>query len=108
MLLPMEATAQPNTFVSTLERAPSGRGALSALSLCVLLPSLATSCANAGLPALAAAFGAPFRHVQWVVLSYLLTMTATVTFAGRLGDALGRRRLLLAGLALFYPALTHS
>lgn len=75
--------------------------ALASLSLCVLLSSAGASIANVGLPAVAQAFGASFRQVQWVVLAYLLAVTALVVGAGRLGDALGRRRLLLAGIALF-------
>jgi MFS family permease len=35
------------------------------------------------------------------VLSYLVAVTSAVVGAGRLGDAIGRRRLLLAGLGLF-------
>jgi MFS family permease len=42
--------------------------------------------------------------VQWVVLAYLLAITTLVVGVGRLGDMLGRRRLLLAGMALFTAA----
>ncbi|MBI6633821.1 MFS transporter [Pseudomonas paralactis] len=79
----------------------STRGSLIALSLSMLLAALGTSIANVGLPTLAQAFGASFHAVQWVVLAYLLTITAVIVSAGRLGDYLGRRRLLLAGLLLF-------
>jgi MFS family permease len=68
---------------------------LAALSLAMLLPSLGTSIANVALPTLAAAFAAPFQEVQWVVISYLLAVTTLIVGAGRLGDMLGRRRLLL-------------
>ncbi|MBP6651804.1 MAG: MFS transporter, partial [Xylophilus sp.] len=67
----------------------------------MLLSSLGTSIANVGLPTLARAFNAPFQQVQWVVLAYLLATTTLVVSAGRLGDMVGRRRLLLAGIALF-------
>lgn len=79
----------------------STRGALFSLSLSMLLASLGTSIANVGLPSLALAFDASFHAVQWVVLAYLLAITAVIVSAGRLGDRLGRRRLLLAGLVLF-------
>jgi EmrB/QacA subfamily drug resistance transporter len=36
-----------------------------------------------------------------VVLSYLLAVTTLVVSAGRLGDLFGRRRLMLAGIAMF-------
>ena len=79
----------------------SSRGGLVALSLSMLLAALGTSIANVGLPSLAHAFAASFHAVQWVVLAYLLAITAVIVSAGRLGDYLGRRRLLLAGLLLF-------
>ena len=67
----------------------------------MLLSSLGTSIANVGLPTLAQAFSASFQQVQWVVLAYLLAITTLVVSAGRLGDIIGRRRLLLAGIVLF-------
>ncbi|PMY34478.1 MFS transporter [Pseudomonas sp. GW456-L14] len=75
--------------------------ALASLSLSMLLASLGTSIANVGLPTLVQAFGASFQQVQWVVLAYLLAMTALIVSVGRLGDLLGRRRLLLVGILLF-------
>jgi EmrB/QacA subfamily drug resistance transporter len=70
----------------------------------MLLSSLGTSIANVALPTLAGFFGASFQEVQWIVLSYLLAITALIVGAGRLGDIVGRRRLLLAGIALFTAA----
>ena len=79
-------------------------GALAGLSLAILLSSLGTSIANVALPTLAQHFSAPFPHVQWVVLAYLLASTVLIAGIGRLGDLFGRRRLLLAGLAIFSAA----
>lgn len=70
----------------------------------MLLSSLGTSIANVGLPTFVQAFDAPFQSVQWVVLAYLLAVTTLVVSAGRLGDLFGRRRLMLAGLAVFTTA----
>jgi EmrB/QacA subfamily drug resistance transporter len=67
----------------------------------MLMPSLDTSIANAGLPTLAVAFSASFQAVQWIVLAYLLAITTLIVSVGRLGDIVGRRRLLLAGIGLF-------
>src|ERR1700750_76994 len=83
---------------------PAPRWALASLSLSMLMPSLDTSIANAGLPTLAQAFAAPFQAVQWIVLSYLLAITTRIGGVGRRGDLLGRRRLLLTGLSLFTAA----
>ncbi|MGY2173025.1 MFS transporter [Pseudomonas gingeri] len=84
--------------------APSVRWALGSLALSMLLSSLGTSIANVGLPTLAQAFEASFQQVQWVVLAYLLAITTLIVSVGRLGDLLGRRRLLLSGIALFTAA----
>ena len=86
----------------TIPRA--GNGALASLALAMLLSSLGTSVANVGLPTFVRVFDAPFQTVQWVVLAYLLAVTAVVVTAGRLGDLLGRRRLVLTGLAVFTVA----
>ena len=86
------------------EGAPAPGWVLAGLSLSMLLSSLGTSIANVGLPAIAQAFGASFQQVQWVVLAYLLAITTLIVGVGRLGDITGRRKLLLAGLALFTVA----
>ncbi|QOD81130.1 MFS transporter [Chromobacterium haemolyticum] len=82
----------------------SSAAALAGLALAILLASLGGSVANVGLPALAAAFRISFQQAQWVVLAYLLLITLASVNAGRLGDQLGRRRALLAGIALFCVA----
>jgi MFS family permease len=57
----------------------------------------------AALPAMAASFG-DVQRISWVVASYLVASTVAAPVYGRLGDALGRRRLLLLALALFIGA----
>jgi MFS family permease len=92
---------QDQAAAEDARRTPSVRWALAGLAFSMLLSSLGTSIANVGLPTLAQAFNASFQDVQWVVLSYLLAITTLVVSAGRLGDIVGRRRLLLAGITLF-------
>ncbi|MEU7731254.1 MFS transporter [Streptomyces sp. NPDC040724] len=89
---------------SVPQRAPAVRPVLAGLSLSMLLSSLGTSIANVGLPTLAQAFSASFQQVQWIVLAYLLAITTLIVGVGRLGDLLGRRRLLLGGILLFTVA----
>lgn len=97
--------ARPETTAGNPSPQPlSPRWALAALALSMLLAALGTSIANVALPTLAQAFGASFQAVQWVVLAYLLTVTSLIVGAGRLGDLLGSRRLLLAGIVLFTVA----
>lgn len=89
------AKAEPGVSVSWL---------IASLALSMLLSSLGTSIANVGLPTLAQAFNASFQLVQWVVLAYLLAITTLIVSVGRLGDMIGRRRLLLSGIILFTAA----
>src|SRR5688500_5097048 len=88
-------------LVKTAQGNQPARWVLLCLSLCMLLPSLGTSIANVGLPTLASAFGASFQETQWIVLAYLLSITALIVSVGRAGDVIGRRRLLMAGIFLF-------
>lgn len=104
------ATGTPAAVAATTKSEPGqtteatrwGRfAALASLSLAMLLAALGNSIANVALPTLASAFGATFQEVQWVVLAYLLASTMVVVAAGRLGDAIGRRRLLVVGMLGF-------
>jgi MFS family permease len=89
------------TTTKPAEPTSSVRWALASLSLSMLMPSLDTSIANAGLPTLAQAFTASFQSVQWIVLAYLLAITTLIVSVGRIGDIIGQRRLLLVGIGLF-------
>ncbi|TQL82634.1 MFS transporter [Microbacterium saperdae] len=80
------------------------RTGVGALALSVLVASLGTSAANVALPTIAADLEGTFAQTQWVALAYLLAMTATSLTVGHLGDLLGRRRVLLAGIAVFSVA----
>jgi EmrB/QacA subfamily drug resistance transporter len=77
---------------------------LAGLSLAILLSQLGTNIVNVGLPQLVTTFGTSFGAVQWVVVSYLLVVTALIVGVGRFGDQLGKKRLYLAGLAIFMAA----
>jgi MFS family permease len=80
------------------------RWALGSLALSTLLSSLGISFPYVALPTLAQAFNATFQAVQWVIIAYLLALTILIVSVGRLGDLLGHRRLLLAGICLFTVA----
>ncbi|MCR9121137.1 MAG: MFS transporter [Phyllobacteriaceae bacterium] len=84
--------------------APRQRLALASLALAMLLASLGVSIATIALPALSEDLATPMAGAQWVVLAYLLATTVAIVPAGRLGDAYGHRRGLLAGLGLYAAA----
>lgn len=74
--------------------------ALVALDLAVLVVGLDASVLNVALPTLASDLHASSSDLQWFVSGYSLFMAAALLPAGLLGDMYGRKRVLLAGLAL--------
>ena len=56
---------------------------------------------NVALPALQATFQASIFDLQWVVESYALFLSALILVGGSTGDLFGRRRIFVAGVALF-------
>jgi EmrB/QacA subfamily drug resistance transporter len=56
---------------------------------------------NVALPALQAALHASVTELQWVVESYALLLASLLLLGGSLGDLYGRRKIFLAGVALF-------
>ncbi|HEY0801807.1 MAG TPA: MFS transporter, partial [Steroidobacteraceae bacterium] len=59
------------------------------------------SVVNVALPTIARNLNADAGELQWVVNSYLLPLSALLLLGGAAGDHFGRRRLLIAGTALF-------
>lgn len=103
-MLNTNTKVQANAGSRPAKLTPSVSWALAALSLSMLMPSLDTSIANAGLPTLALGLNASFQEAQWIILAYLLAITTLIVSVGRLGDIVGRRRLLLFGIGLFTAA----
>ena len=56
---------------------------------------------NVALPTIAADLGASGTELGWVVSAYLLAFAALLIVAGSLGDRFGRRRVFVAGVAVF-------
>ncbi len=65
---------------------------------------LDTTIVNVALPSLITSLHASLDQALWVVNGYLLVFCALLIVASRLGDRYGRRRLFVAGLALFAVA----
>jgi EmrB/QacA subfamily drug resistance transporter len=87
--------------------------ALAALVLSLLTIGLDATILNVALPTIATDLSAGVDGLQWLVNSYVLVFAGLLLPAGALGDRYGRKRLMLAGLALFgaaslVAALFHS
>jgi EmrB/QacA subfamily drug resistance transporter len=78
--------------------------ALGVLCLSLLVIVIDNTIVNVALPTLALELDAGVSELQWVVDAYTLSFAGLLLLAGTLGDRYGRRRTLLAGLALFGAA----
>src|SRR5207248_7507749 len=56
---------------------------------------------NVALPSIKTDLGFSRTGLQWVITAYAIIFGGTLLLGGRLADLLGRRRMLVAGLALF-------
>jgi EmrB/QacA subfamily drug resistance transporter len=77
---------------------------LAVTCLSVVVVGLDLTILNIALPAISAALHASTGDLQWVVDAYSLPFAAVMLPAGLAGDRLGRKRLLLAGLAVLAAA----
>jgi EmrB/QacA subfamily drug resistance transporter len=59
---------------------------------------------NVALPALSRDLHASVRGLQWILDSYLVTLSALLLLGGNAGDRYGRRKMFVAGLAGFVVA----
>jgi DHA2 family multidrug resistance protein-like MFS transporter len=75
--------------------------ALGAVNLAVLAVGLDGTVLSVALPTLAGSLHASESDLQWFSSGYLLVLAAAMLPAGLLGDRYGRKKIMLAALALF-------
>jgi len=78
-------------------------GAVTLVLLCAVqfLDIADSAIVNVALPSIQHSLGFSQQNLQWVASGYILTYGGFLLLGGRLGDLLGRRRMLLTGLAVF-------
>ena len=81
-------------------------GALTLLLLCAVqfLDIVDASIVNVALPSIQHSLHFSQQNLQWVASGYILTYGGFLLLGGRLGDLLGRRRMLITGLTVFAVA----
>ena len=77
------------------------RWILAAVSTALFCVQIDYFAMNLALPRMAADLYSDATDLQWVISVYMLALGAFMVPAGRIGDIFGRRRALLAGIALF-------
>ncbi|GGK71294.1 MFS transporter [Sphaerisporangium melleum] len=78
--------------------------ALGVIATATLMTILDGSIVTVAMPAIQTGLGFSPADLTWVVNAYLIAFGSLLLLAGRLGDLLGRRRLFLAGTAVFTAA----
>jgi EmrB/QacA subfamily drug resistance transporter len=78
------------------------------LAIAEFMVILDVTVVNVALPSIAADLGFAPQDLQWVVTAYVLFTGGLLLLGGRAADMLGRRRILLAGLAVFTLASLAS
>ncbi|MEU2947900.1 MFS transporter [Nocardiopsis alba] len=74
---------------------------LCAMSMLQFFIAVDVTVVNIALPSIGDDFGVDGHALTWVVVGYTITGGGLLMLGGRLGDLLGRRRVLLAGTTLF-------
>jgi EmrB/QacA subfamily drug resistance transporter len=77
------------------------RWILAAVSLALFCVQIDYFAMNLALPRMAIELDSTATDLQWVISVYMLALGAFMVPGGRIGDIFGRRRALLAGVALF-------
>src|SRR5216683_8432492 len=75
--------------------------ALSVTTVGALLASIQGSALLIALPNILGELHATFLTIMWVLLGYLLVLTALTPIIGRLADIFGRKRLYNSGFIVF-------
>jgi MFS family permease len=81
---------------------------MAVLSVAQFMVILDATVVNVALPSIARSLSFPAGGLQWVVTAYVLASGGLVLLGGRAADVAGRRRIFLAGLALFTAASLAS
>lgn len=71
------------------------------VSLSLMTVVSAVSGLNVALPSLARATGASQTELTWIVDAYTVVFAGLLLASGAIGDRLGRKGILLVGLAIF-------
>ncbi|MBV8085736.1 MAG: MFS transporter [Chloroflexi bacterium] len=74
---------------------------LTIVCFAMLMNTLDQTIVNVALPAIQRDLQFDQASLAWVVDAYLIAFGGSLLLAGRLGDLVGRRKIFLAGLALF-------
>ena len=88
-------------LLSTEQRTSRRWSALALIVTAQFMVILDVAIVNVALPSIKSDLNFSEANLQWVISAYAILFGGTLLLGGRLADLLGRRRLFVAGLALF-------
>ena len=94
-----QAITVPPAMLDARARRAVFFGVFPSIMLPMFMSSLDQTIVATALPAIAAQLG-DVERVSWIVVGYLVAGTIAAPVYGRLGDALGRKRMLFVALAV--------
>ncbi len=92
---PMGAEKQPLRGLSDKWKA------LLTVAMGTLMATMDASITNIAFPALTRVFSAELTTVMWVSVAFLLVSTSCMLIIGKISDVVGRKRIYVAGIAVF-------
>jgi MFS family permease len=96
------ASGRPDEFVEPPASGATSRWlVLVIVCLAQFMVVLDATVVNVALPSIQADLGFSAANLQWVINGYTLVFGGFLLLGGRAGDLFGRRRLFLAGVAVF-------
>ena len=90
--------------MSSTNSHPSRGWALAVLVMAQFVTILDAAIVNVALPSIQADLGFSQEGLQWIVTAYTIFFGGTLLLGGRVADLVGRRRMFIAGMALFTAA----
>jgi EmrB/QacA subfamily drug resistance transporter len=100
MIEPVRTRTANSYSPPTEEKREQFRSAFFQVAPSMFLGALDQTIIAAALPAIAGSLGG-LSYLAWVVTAYLLAATIAAPLYGRMGDAFGRKRMLVLSLGLF-------
>src|SRR4051812_7958993 len=95
-------TRSPSSAVTKPEPNGGTAAVVAVLAIAVFMSSLDLFIVNLAFPSIGREYaGAGLGSLSWILNAYTIVFAAVLVPAGRWADRVGRRRALVAGLALF-------
>jgi EmrB/QacA subfamily drug resistance transporter len=107
----MEATSAPTTARPARTAPPASdatvaphrfrRLGLIGLAASVFVAVLDQTVLTVATPTIVTDLGASLRSIEWVIAGYAMVLAALLILAGRVGDIVGHKKIIIGGLAVF-------